>query len=100
MIIKITDAAKQAIYNMNLNVNQQPRIDAVVAGGCGVSLKFSFIFDEPRQNDIVFELDGIQIRMDNFTKRYLEETVLDYKTEQGFIVGYSFESSDCSIEIS
>ena len=77
-----------------------PRIDADVAGGCGISVKFSLVFDEPRRNDTVIEYEDIQLQIDPFTKRYLdEETQIDYTDEHGFIVGESFTSSDCAIEI-
>ena len=41
-----------------------------------------------------------RFRMDRFTKRYLdEETQIDYSDEHGFLVGESFASSACAIEI-
>ena len=51
-----------------LQEEQSPRIDADVAGGCGMSVKFSLVFDEPRRNDTVIEYDGIQIRIGSFYK--------------------------------
>lgn len=85
---------------MEFNEEQSPRIDASVVGGCGMSIKFKLVFDELRKNDTVFECDGIQIRMDRFTKRYLaEETTIDYTDEHGFLGGDSFASGECSIEM-
>lgn len=79
---------------------QSPRIDAQITGGCGVSVKFTLIFDEPRRNDIVIEYSGIQIQIDRFTKRYLDEvTQIDFIDEHGFLVGESFVSSACAIVI-
>ena len=41
-----------------------------------------------------------RFELDRFTKRYLdEETQIDYTDEQGFLVGESFTSSACAIEI-
>lgn len=100
MIITLTEAALDQLKAAELKGEQSPRIDADVAGGCGVSVKFTLVFDEPRRNDLIIEYDGIQIRMDRFTKRYLdEETQIDYTDEHGFIVGESFTSSACAIEI-
>ena len=66
----------------------------------GCLLHLSFVFDEPRRNDTVIEYEDIQIRIDRFTKRYLEEvTQIDYTEESGFIVGESFASSACAIPI-
>jgi Fe-S cluster assembly iron-binding protein IscA len=98
MIIKITETAMNKLKEITLKEALSPRIDADVAGGCGMSVKFSLVFDEPRRNDSIIEYDGIQIRMDLFTKRYLEEeTKIDYTNETGFLVGQSFEASACSI---
>lgn len=48
----------------------------------------------------MIEYDGIQIRFDRFTKRYLEEeTQIDYNEEKGFIVGESFAQSACAIPV-
>ena len=42
----------------------------------------------------------LKLPIDRFTKRYLdEETQIDYTEENGFIVGESFASSACAIEI-
>ncbi|MCM3651949.1 iron-sulfur cluster biosynthesis family protein [Metabacillus litoralis] len=100
MVITLTDAALKKLKEKMLVEQHSPRIDADIAGGCGISVKFSLVFDESRRNDTVIEYDEIQIRIDKFTKRYLdEETQIDYSDEQGFLVGESFESSACSIEI-
>jgi Fe-S cluster assembly iron-binding protein IscA len=100
MVITLTEAALKQLEEIVLKEKKSPRIDANVSGGCGVSIKFTLIFDEPRRNDIVIEYSGIQIRIDRFTKRYLDEvTQIDYTDENGFLVGESFASSACAIEI-
>jgi Fe-S cluster assembly iron-binding protein IscA len=100
MIVTLTEAALNKLKEMIVEEEQSPRIDANVAGGCGVSVAFKLVFDEPRRNDTVIEYDGIKIAIDRFTKRYLEEeTPIDYTDETGFLVGESFASSACSIEL-
>ncbi|MED3563560.1 iron-sulfur cluster biosynthesis family protein [Bacillus xiapuensis] len=100
MKLKVTDAALDKLKELIETEGKIPRIDADVTGGCGMSVKFSIVFDEPRRNDLCIEMDGIQIRLDRFTKRYLdEEAEIDYLDEQGFLVGDSFTSSACAIEI-
>ncbi|WP_423800647.1 HesB/IscA family protein [Neobacillus sp. SAB-20_R2A] len=97
MVISLTEAAVNKLKKIDTNENQFPRIDADIAGGCGISVKFTLIFDEMRRNDTVIEYEGIQIRIDHFTKRYLDEvTQVDYTEEQGFHVGESFSSSACA----
>lgn len=100
MVIKMTEAAMSKLKEMAVNGEETPRLDADVAGGCGMTVKFSIVFDEPRRNDLIIETEGIQIRLDRFTKRYLdEETQIDYNAEQGFLVGERFTSSACAIVI-
>jgi Fe-S cluster assembly iron-binding protein IscA len=100
MMIKMTEAAINKLKEMLANEKHNPRIDAEVSGGCGISVKFSIVFDEPRRYDLCLEMEGIQIQIDRFTKRYLnEETHIDYGEVQGFVVGESFASSACAIQI-
>ncbi|MFK2826657.1 iron-sulfur cluster biosynthesis family protein [Bacillus sp. B190/17] len=100
MEITLTAAALNQLKSMTFKEEQFPRIDADIAGGCGISMKFAFVFDEPRRNDLVIEYDGILIRIDRFTKRYLDiETKIDYIDGLGFLVGENFVSSDCAVEI-
>jgi Fe-S cluster assembly iron-binding protein IscA len=100
MIITLTEAALTKLKEMVLTEEHSPRIDANLAGGCGVSVAFKLIFDEPRVGDTIIEYEDIKISIDRFSKRYLEEeTQIDYNDEQGFIVGESFASSACAIEI-
>jgi Fe-S cluster assembly iron-binding protein IscA len=100
MIVTLTEAALSKLKETVVAEGQSPRIDANVAGGCGVSVAFRLVFDEPRRADTVIEYEGIKISIDRFTKRYLEEvTPIDYTEENGFIVGESFASSACSIPI-
>ncbi|RHW36571.1 hypothetical protein D1B33_09165 [Lysinibacillus yapensis] len=100
MMITITEAAMNKLKEIMLREGQSPRLDADVAGGCGMSVKLSLVFDEPRLNDTNIEYEGIQFKMDHFTKRYLnEETLIDYTNATGFLVGDSFEASACSIDL-
>lgn len=100
MVITLTKSAVNKLETMKLKEDQSPRIDANIAGGCGMSIKFTLVFEEPRRNDTFIENGDIQIRIDRFTKRYLnEETQIDYTEEHGFLVGESFASSACSIEV-
>jgi len=100
MIVTLTEAALNKLKEMVVEEEHSPRIDANIAGGCGVSVAFKLIFDEPRIGDTVIEYEGIKIAIDRFSKRYLdEETQIDYSDEHGFLVGESFESSACAIEV-
>lgn len=100
MVITLTEQALNKLKTTELEEGKYPRIEADYHGGCGVSIQFKLFFDEARPNDTVIEYDGIQIRFDRFTKRYLEEeTQIDYNEEKGFIVGESFAQSACAIPV-
>lgn len=100
LVITLTQQALEKLKTMELGEGEYPRIDANMAGGCGVTVAFSLIVDEARRNDTIIEYGGIQIRIDHFTKRYLEdETQIDYTEEHGFFVRESLASSVCAIEI-
>ena len=98
MIISLTERALKKLESMELPEHIFPRVDAEMAGGCGVAVNFKLIFDEARPLDTVLEFEGIQIRIDRFTKRYLdEETQIDYSQEEGFIVGEPLVQSACAL---
>jgi Fe-S cluster assembly iron-binding protein IscA len=99
MFLTLTEAASKQLKTMKLQKEQTPRIDADITGGCGMSIKFMLIIDGPRRNDMLLKYDGFQIRVDQFTKRYLNEEIqIDYKDKEGFLVGESFASSACAFE--
>ncbi|MBM7715861.1 Fe-S cluster assembly iron-binding protein IscA [Bacillus thermophilus] len=100
MVINITDTALKELRELVLEEGIYPRIDADISGGCGMAVKCSVVFDEPRRNDSIVEYEHIQIRLDRFTKRILqEETNIDFTEELGFFINESFVASDCMIEI-
>ncbi|MBY7144199.1 iron-sulfur cluster biosynthesis family protein [Virgibacillus sp. NKC19-3] len=100
MTITLTDSALDQLKTTEIKEERYPRIDAEMAGGCGISVKLKLVFDGVRRKDSVIEYEGIQIRIDRFSKRYLdEETQIDYNIEQGFLIGTSFISSACAIEL-
>ena len=68
MIVTLTEAALSKLKEMVVEGEQSPRIDANVAGGCGVSVEFELVFDEPRRNDTVIEYEDIKIANRSFYK--------------------------------
>jgi Fe-S cluster assembly iron-binding protein IscA len=97
MVITLTEPALNKLKEMVFKDEQSPRIDADIAGGCGMTVKFTLVFDEPRRNDTLIEYEGIQIRMDRFTQGYLDEEVqIDYTDERGFLIGETLTSSSCA----
>lgn len=98
MDIILTEKALEKLKELVSMEKPSPRIDADIAGGCGISVKFALVFDAPRRKDTVIDYEDIQIQIDPFTKRYLGEvTQIDYTDEDGFLVGENFISGDCAI---
>ncbi|NGY76075.1 iron-sulfur cluster biosynthesis family protein (plasmid) [Bacillus megaterium] len=99
MLLKLTEAAFRQLKTMELQKGQTPRIETDITGGCGISIEFTLVIDEPRRNDILLTYESFQIHIDQFTKRYLdEETKIDYRDKEGFLVGESFASNACAFE--
>ncbi|MBY0200580.1 iron-sulfur cluster biosynthesis family protein [Priestia megaterium] len=99
MLLKLTEAAFRQLKTMELQKGQTPRIEADITGGCGISIKFTLVIDEPRRNDIILKYEGFQIHIDQFTKRSLNEEIqIDYRDKEGFLVGESFTSNTCAFK--
>lgn len=98
MNIVLTDAARQQLLFSKPNDGRVLRIDAVMSGGCGVSVRLSIVWEEPRRNDTVLSLgNALQLHIDRFTERYIEEkTVVDYTEADGFVFGNVFDAG-CTI---
>ncbi len=100
MFITFSKEAVERLKSVELEKGNFPRIDATMGGSCGLSVNFSLIFDEARRNDLLFEEAGIKIRIDHFAKRYLQDDIyIDYTDEHGFVIGESYDSGACSLEI-
>ncbi|MET1030055.1 iron-sulfur cluster biosynthesis family protein [Domibacillus tundrae] len=98
MKIVLTPSARQQLLDWPVTASQLPRIDANMSGGCGISVQFSLVLDEPRRNDAVIDCgDGIVLHIDRFTERYMEEEMaVDFTDDAGFIFGDSYDSS-CTV---
>ena len=49
----------------------------VDGGGCS-GFQYSLNFDEPRPDDVVYELDGLRVFVDAASLQYLKGTTIDY----------------------
>ncbi|WP_050179745.1 hypothetical protein [Domibacillus robiginosus] len=95
MNIVLTDAARRQLLVSSPDDGRVPRIDAEMTGGCGVSVRLSLVWDEPRRMDITIPVgDHVSLHLDRFTKRYAGEHLLvDYNETDGFVLGEAFDSS-------
>ncbi|SDH98811.1 Fe-S cluster assembly iron-binding protein IscA [Alteribacillus persepolensis] len=99
MAITFSETAREKLRDLTLAEGHVLRIDADMAGGCGISMSCTLKQDEPRRMDKVLECDGISIHIDSFTERYLDsDTHIDY-TEEGLIIEGQDFSSSCSFDM-
>ncbi|MBM7541631.1 iron-sulfur cluster biosynthesis family protein [Amphibacillus cookii] len=100
MMITMTKEAKNQLQSLTLAEHLLPRIDAHVAGGCGLAVNFLFIFDQPRKLDTLYYSHGMAIQVDYVTQQYLYNTsvTVDYNEEDGFcaITEFTFDGNSCS----
>ncbi|QGH36944.1 hypothetical protein GI584_05845 [Gracilibacillus salitolerans] len=94
-MIHITKEAQQKLLSIELQDGVLPRIDAEVAGGCGLTVNYVFIFDHARRNDTIYQSNGFPIRVDYFTKRYLEGNAPTIDYADGFHVINDVEFDSC-----
>lgn len=73
---KALEAIKQMSAKEHLAAGHGLRI-AVVGGGCS-GFQYSLNFDQPKDGDVVTELDGIMVMVDEISLPYIAGTTLDY----------------------
>ncbi|MCC6219903.1 MAG: iron-sulfur cluster assembly accessory protein [Deltaproteobacteria bacterium] len=74
---KAVEMVKQAMQEEGLELNHALRV-AVKGGGCS-GLQYALDFsNSSRPGDLVFEIDGLKIRVDIASASYLKGTVVDY----------------------
>ena len=78
--VKLTPKALEAIRKMHrqegLGPEQGLRI-AVVGGGCS-GFQYSLSFDSKKGGDVVTEMDGVSVYVDEVSLPYIAGTTLDY----------------------
>lgn len=98
--VSITQSALQEIKNLLKNGNYKEHIGlrlGVKGGGCA---GFTYIldFDEKKEADHIYELDGIAIYIDKAQEIYLHDCEIDFKNgldNRGFIFNNPNASATC-----
>ena len=91
--LRLTDAAIAHVKKIRQRENLADRglRVSVTTGGCsGFSYKLDFD-DSPKPEDVVLELEGLQVYVENAILQQLEGTVIDYVSE---LQGASFRFSN------
>jgi iron-sulfur cluster assembly protein len=95
--VQLTPRALEMVRQMrakeNLPVDQGLRV-AVVGGGCS-GFQYSLSFDAQKEGDIVQELDGIRVFVDEISLPYIAGTTLDY-VESLHAGGFRFDNPRAS----
>jgi len=79
-VIEITPAAAQRVQQLLDERNLEDHALRVFVGGGGCSgLQYGMGLDgEPREDDLHFDFDGIQVLIDPLSMGHLQGTVIDY----------------------
>jgi iron-sulfur cluster assembly accessory protein len=95
--VNLTPRAIEAVRKMHqkegLGADQGLRI-AVVGGGCS-GFQYSMNFDSRKDGDVVTELDGVNVFVDEISLPYLAGTTLDY-VEGLHNAGFRFDNPRAS----
>ena len=87
---KAVRMVKTSLEEEGLDSSHGLRI-AVMAGGCS-GLQYALNFEnEKRDNDIVYEVDGLTLYVDSMSSQYLQGTTVDYVMSPGGS-GFTFEN--------
>lgn len=79
-MITVTTSAKARLKEL-LALKKQPlalRV-YVVGGGCS-GMQYGFKFEQPTEEDMVIEQDGVRVAVDPFSLMYLSGSEVDFKT--------------------
>src|SRR5216684_1375955 len=90
---KALEMVRQMSVKENLGAGHGMRI-AVVGGGCS-GFQYSLNFDEHKDGDLVTELDGVTILVDEISLPYIAGTTLDY-VEGLHNAGFRFDNPRAS----
>ncbi len=88
-IVQLSDSAKEELKKLITKETDNPdgvRL-SLLAGGCS-GLSYHLQFDKLRDNDYVYDYDGIKVFTDTKSALYLSGVLLDYQsglTGRGFI---------------
>lgn len=89
MEIKITDIAKEKIISSAIENNVEPTVRLYVLSAACSGAKFGIAFDDPKENDILTEIDGIEFITDTeYLPTYADGMNIDYVTapKEGYII--------------
>jgi iron-sulfur cluster assembly protein len=95
-MITVTDSARAKAIALR---DAEERHDAVLrvgvqGGGCS-GFQYLLEFDEPRDDDLVLELEGLTVVLDPFSAPLLSGSILDY---DGSIGGSGFDFSNPQVQ--
>ncbi len=92
MAITLTDAAVDHVkaFLAKRGKGEGLRLGVKTSGCSGLAYVLE-VFDEPDDDDVVFEFDGVKVAVDPKSLVYLDGTELDYRRE-GLNEGFKFNN--------
>jgi Fe-S cluster assembly iron-binding protein IscA len=89
MEIKITAKAKEEIITSAKENKVEPVVRLYVTSAACSGAKFGIAFDEPKENDVMTEIDGIEFITDSeYVPKYADGLNIDYVTspKEGYVI--------------
>lgn len=92
--LTVTPAAGTKITELAAADGVQPMLRvAVIGGGCG-GFQYDLHFDQPGDDDLRFESEGITVLVDKFSHPYLKGTSIDFV--DGFKAGFTLDNPNAT----
>jgi len=87
MRIELTETARVTLASLAAAGKERPlRINGELVGGCGMTVEYSLVWDDPLPQDELHEKEGLCFLLDRETKEFIgaEQLTIDYRENQGF----------------
>ena len=78
---KVTDRAFAQIAAINASAAEVKSLRVAVEGGGCSGFQYDIKLDEPADNDLILEQDGVQVLIDPVSLPFLTDAVIDYTQE-------------------
>ncbi len=100
---KVTDRAFMRLEEINRNLDRARGLRVAVEGGGCSGFQYDIRLDEPADDDLVLEKDGMTVLIDKVSLPFLSNAVIDFSDEligSRFTVSNPNASSSCGCGVS
>lgn len=100
MNIVIKPKAIDQLKSREFQGNEGIRIEANFVGSCTIYAEHSLFIDKKKDNDDMFEIEGIPVVISKESQKYLDETIfLDYSPQLGYKISSDKETYKYNLQL-